>query len=150
MPGTLVELEQAVSVAEQAPSQESTCDRLRPGKELQGALRWLRRRLNAVDSCLIILKGLMPKLFTGCERTLAAFSAHLRVSPVLPELREIAAAHLHYLPAPSDFSPAVPVAVAQILQINTKRVLIRLQPFPLEIIIICCFLIVLPEKVYEK
>ena len=105
MPGTLVELEQAVSVAEQAPSQESVCDRLRPGKELQGALRWLRRRLNALNSCLITLKGLMPKSLVGCEPTLAAFSAHLRVSPVLPKLREIAAAHLHHLPAPIGFSP---------------------------------------------
>ncbi len=105
MPGTLVELEQAVSIAEQAPTREKACDELRPRKELQGTLRWLRRRLKAVDSCLIILKGLTSELFVGCEPTLAAFGTHLGVSPVLPELREIFAADLHYLPAPIGFSP---------------------------------------------
>lgn len=104
MPGTLVEIEEAVKTAEQAPSQERACDNLPLEKELQGALRWLRRRLKAVRACLITLKGLLPR-FADCAPTIPAFSACLGASPVLPELREIAAPYLKYLPAPIGFAP---------------------------------------------
>ena len=104
MPGTLVELEEAVKAAEQAPSQERACDNLRLEATLPGVLRWLRRRLKAVRCCLIVLKGLLPERFSDCAPTIPALSARLGFSPVLPELREIAAPHLRCLPAPIGFA----------------------------------------------
>ena len=108
IPGTLAEVEEAVRLVEQAPSQEKACDNLRPEKELQGVLRWLRRRLDVVRSCLIRLKGLFADRFADCAVTILAFSACLGVFPVLPKLREIAAPYLRYLPAPIGFSPRYP------------------------------------------
>ena len=105
MPGTLVEVEEAIMAVERASSQEAACANLRPGKELQGLLRWMRRRLGAVHLCLLLLKGLLPELFIGCEPTISVFSARLGLSPLLPALREIAASHLSSLPAPIGFSP---------------------------------------------
>jgi hypothetical protein len=103
--GTLIELEAVVLAAEQAPSREAAADGLRLDIELPGALRWMRRRVQAVYVALHLLKGLMPEHFASAWPTLLGFSACLGVESVLLALREIAAAHLSSLPPPLGFCP---------------------------------------------
>ncbi len=94
-----------VRVAEQAPSREAAADGLRLDIELPGALRWMRRRLQAVYVALHLLKGLMPELFAPAWPTLLGFGACLGVESVLLALRDVAAAHLPNLPPPLGFRP---------------------------------------------
>lgn len=100
LPGTLAEVETVVTTVEQASSLEAACDELRIDIELPGALRWVRRRVQAVHAALHTLKGLMPEHFEGCEITLLAFAACISVEVGLPVLREIAAVYLPLLPTP--------------------------------------------------
>jgi hypothetical protein len=101
--GTFVELESLLRQVEQAPSLAAACTDLRPEIELPGVLRWVRWRVQAVYSILIILKGLMPAVFQICEPTLQSFASQLGIDPVLPALRSIAAPWLHRLPPPLGF-----------------------------------------------
>ena len=103
--GTLEEVEAVVTVAERAASREAAADGLRPDIELPGALRWLRRRLQAVYAALHLLKGLMPEHFASSWPTLEGFRSCLGVAVVLLALREVAAAHLPNLPPPLGFRP---------------------------------------------
>lgn len=105
LPGTLLELEAVVTEAEQASSLEAACSRLRLDIELPGALRWVRRRVQAVRLILVTLKGLMPAYFRICEPTLRSFAHHLDSEPVLPVLRSIATPWLHSLPPPLGLRP---------------------------------------------
>ena len=77
----------------------------RPHVELPGAVRWLRRRVQAVAVMLALVRGLLPDQFLTVLPTLAAWRALLGVRWVLPALRAVAAAHLHRLPPPLGFSP---------------------------------------------
>ena len=94
-----------VRAAEQAPSREAAADGLRLDIELPGALRWMRRRLQAVYLSLHLLRGLMPEPFASVRPTLLGFRACLEVEAVLLALRDVAAAHLHNLPPPLGFRP---------------------------------------------
>ena len=94
-----------VRAVEQADSLEAACSDLRLDIELAGVLRWVRRRVQAVYASLILLKGLLPEWFQGCELTLGAFGQRLGLSGVLPALRPIAAPYLSSLPAPLGFAP---------------------------------------------
>ena len=105
LPGTLCEAETVVVEVEGASSLEAAADQSRLDIELPGAIRWTRRRVKAVHACLTILLGLLPELLVGCQPTLNAFSQWLQVDFTLPALREIAAAHLGYLPPPLGFNP---------------------------------------------
>ena len=105
LPGTLAELEDVVVQVEQGRNLEATCSHLRLEIELPGALRWVRRRVQAVYATLILLKGLMPVYFQACEPTLRSFACHLGVNPVLPALRSIAAPWLPSLPPPLGLRP---------------------------------------------
>lgn len=105
LPGTLAELEAVVAQVEQASSLEAACSHFRLDIELPGALRWTRRRVQAVHAILITLKGLMPAYFGICEPTLASFAHHLDSEPVLPVLRSIATPWLHSLPPPLGLRP---------------------------------------------
>ena len=105
LPGTLVELEAIVRQVEQARSLTAACAGLRLEIELPGVLRWVRRRVQAVQTILIILKGLMPGYFQTCEPTLRSFAHHLGIDPVLPALRSVAALYLQSLPTPLGFCP---------------------------------------------
>jgi hypothetical protein len=106
--GSLQEVEEAVVAVEQAPSQEAAADEVRTDIELPGALRWLRRRLKPVHAALVLLLGLLPDRFVGCQPTVSAFRQWLGVQPVLPVLREIAETHLIRLPPPLGFRPPRP------------------------------------------
>jgi hypothetical protein len=103
--GSLQEVEEVVVAAEQGASREAVADALRLDIELPGALRWMRRRLKAVHTALILILGLFPDLFMGCPPTLSAFRQHLGIVWVLPALREIAEAQLQQLPPPLGFRP---------------------------------------------
>jgi hypothetical protein len=105
LPGTFDELESLVLQVGQSPSLEAACADLRPEIDLPGVLRWARRRIQAVQAVLVILKGLMPAYFRPCEPTLRSFALHLGVEPVLPALRSIAAPYLQSLPTPLGFRP---------------------------------------------
>ena len=105
--GSLQEVEAVVVAAEQACSREAAADALRLDIELPGALRWIRRRLKAVHTALILIRGLFPDLLGGCPPTLNAFRQWLGVDWVLPVLREIAELQLARLPPPLGFQPPV-------------------------------------------
>jgi hypothetical protein len=104
--GTLAEVEAVVRAAEQAAGLEAACQELRLDIELPGALRWVRRRVQAVHASLHLLRGLLPALFApAAATTLTAFAQHLGAGQVLVALRQIAAAFLPRLPAPLGFLP---------------------------------------------
>ena len=103
--GTLAEVESVVRHVEQAESLEAACADLRLDIELPGVLRWVRRRVAAVQASLIVLKGLLPEYFSACEPTLGAFARCLDVDDVLVTLRQIAADFLHQLRSPLGFVP---------------------------------------------
>ena len=73
--------------------------------ELPGVVRWLRRRINAVQATLVLVRGLMPALFQNAAPTLSAFRTLLAVEWVLLTLRAVAAEHLQRLPPPLGFLP---------------------------------------------
>jgi hypothetical protein len=105
LPGTLVEIEAVVNTVERTGSLEAACSTLRVDIELPGALRWVRRRVQAVHTVLSVLIGLIPEHFSGCEPKLSSFANRLGVVNVLPLLRQIAAPFLHLLLAPLGFRP---------------------------------------------
>jgi hypothetical protein len=107
-PGALRELEQVVNEYEQVGYLELTA-RLVRGQDvlLPGAIRWTRRRINAVRAILVTLIGLMPERFMHCQPRLDSFRQALGVELVLPALREIAANHLASLPPPLGFAPHI-------------------------------------------
>jgi len=105
LPGTLAEVEAVVGAVEQAHGLEAACRDLRLEIELPGVLRWARRRVQAVQASLILLKGLLPELFADCEPTLGGFAQRLGRPAVLSALRQMAAPFLARLPAPLGFSP---------------------------------------------
>ena len=108
LPGTLEQVEVVALAVERAQSLEEAADHLRPEVELPGATRWTRRRVQRVHSALHVLRGLEPERCARWPARVAAWRARLGVAPVLPALRELAAIHLHALPAPLGFQPARP------------------------------------------
>jgi hypothetical protein len=128
MPGTLAEVQTVVEKAEATSSQEAIADAVRPDIELQGALRWMRRRLLPMREALTTIKGLFPLLFSCCAPTLGDMQAALqqalhddsrdvltddlrallqitlKPTTVLVALRAIAEPHLQQLPAPLGFA----------------------------------------------
>jgi hypothetical protein len=102
--GTLQTVEVAVMTAETAPSLVAAARILRPDIEEAGAVRWVRRRKDAVDDGLHRLRGLLPDLLTDCAPTLTACQTALGQTPLLPALREIAAPWLDQLPPPFGFA----------------------------------------------
>jgi hypothetical protein len=104
--GTLAEVEQVATAAEEAPSLWEAADRLRPDTwSKMAAVRWVRRRVRVVRTVLSAVVGLMPALFAGVEPTLAALRQVIGTAGVLVALRELAADHLHALPPPVGFCP---------------------------------------------
>jgi hypothetical protein len=81
--GILAEVEAAVPAAEQAPSREAACGELHLDIELPGALRWVGRRVQAVQAALHLLRGLLPERFGGCAPRLASFGERLGRDEVL-------------------------------------------------------------------
>lgn len=99
---TLAEIEQVVGAAEDA-GVEAAAVRMRPDIDLEGAVRWVRRRVRGVRAALVICLGLVPSLLAGIPPTLDGYRAALGVKAVLPAVRHRAADHLAVLPPPVGF-----------------------------------------------
>jgi len=96
---TLAKVEEVVDAVEgRTSSLETVAQRLRPDIELQGAVRWVRRRVVAVAVALVALKGLLPDVLTRVEPRLGDFRAALGVVLVLPAVRELAGPQLVFVP----------------------------------------------------
>lgn len=105
LPGTLEQVEDVIEEVEASPSQEDAVQRIRLDIFLPGALRWVRRRIVPIRSALTMLIELIPSMFSTCDPTLSSFRCALAVTPVLPELRELAEPFLQFLPSPLGFGP---------------------------------------------
>lgn len=111
MAGTLAELEEAVVTSEQAETQVQAADALRSptaGDEaltLEASTRWLRRRVRAVQACLLAVLGIYSERFAGIQASITAFRLQLGCDAVLVTLREIAEDRLVSLPPPLGFGP---------------------------------------------
>ena len=104
LPGSLSELEHVVAVAEQATSLEAAANTLRPDAiELPGAVRWVRRRVERVRQCLLLVIGLWPDRLSGCAATIGQVRERLGHDAVLMALRGLVACELEHLPAPLGF-----------------------------------------------
>lgn len=109
LPGVLADVEAAAAIVTSARSMEAAADTLR-GFEvtLPSALRWLRRRVRAVQEALDAVSRLVPPL------TALASGARLRIdpgqSPYLLELRRgLPPQCLYRLPAPLGFRSPGPL-----------------------------------------
>lgn len=71
LPSTVDEIEAVAVRVEAAPSVEAAAETLRPDVTLASAVRWVRRRLNAVRTFLRVLVTLSPML-VGCAPTAIA------------------------------------------------------------------------------
>ncbi len=109
--GSLCEVERVVVTVEEAKSLEDAADRLRCDIDLPGAIRWTRRRVQAVHGTLSTVRGLMPERLKGCAPTVGAFRQRLDTDSVLVTLRSLTAPHLAALPSPLGFCPRRPAAV---------------------------------------
>jgi hypothetical protein len=98
---TLEEVEQvARQVEETTGSFEQVAQQVRPDIELQGAVRWVRRRVMAVALALVTLKGLVPGVLADARPTLQGFREALGAQSVLPCLRGLAGAQVRRVPFP--------------------------------------------------
>jgi len=98
---TLAEVEQvARQVEETTGSFEQVAQQVRPDIELQGAVRWVRRRVMAVALALVTLKGLVPEVLEGAQPTLESFRRVLGLPSVLARLRGLAGAQVLRVPFP--------------------------------------------------
>jgi len=96
---TLADVEKVATAVEQrAASIETVAEELRPDIGVQGAVRWVRRRVAAVANALKALKGLLPDVFGSVEPTLGGVRAALGVVEVLPAVRESVGAQLKAMP----------------------------------------------------
>ena len=102
---TLAEVEQVVVVAERAPTVEQAAGQLRPDIEMQGAVRWVRRRLGPVRVALLAIVTLMAPSFGNVAPTIAGLQTALGSGPVLVRLRDVAGIQLRSLPPPLGLGP---------------------------------------------
>lgn len=102
---SLDEVEDAAAAVQGATSLEAAASALRPDIELPGAVKWTRRRVNAVRATLVTVVGLLPAVLAGVELTILSFRAALGVERVLLALRAVASGHLPQLPPPVGFGP---------------------------------------------
>ena len=73
LPGTLRELEEAVTYAEQSPSLMKAVAKARTDYvELPGAIRWLERRVKLVRAALRAVILSLPDELAGCRAELSA------------------------------------------------------------------------------
>jgi hypothetical protein len=103
--GTLAQVEQVVRAVERGPSVEQVAGKLVSVEvSLPAAVRWVRRRLNAVRAVLVALIGLYPGRFAGCLPTICSFGERLATECVLVALRQVGSDQLAHLPSPVGFA----------------------------------------------
>ena len=96
---TLIEVETVVDAVEQRESSiEAVAEELRADIALQGAVRWVRRRVVAVTLAMVALKGLVPDVLSGVGATQGEVRVALKVDAVLTAVRELAGAQVVRLP----------------------------------------------------
>lgn len=112
LPGTLRRLEEAVAVAEAAPSLTAAALFLRGGEPIgvEGARRWVGRRVRRVHRDLHIARGLRPDLLAGCPARMIPVRGRMRSLIALVRLRSALAGQLSALPSPLGFYPQGPGA----------------------------------------
>ena len=103
--GTLAEVEHAVELAEAAPSLVTAARDLRPElNDERSAVRWLRRRVQAVRSALTTLVTSLPELFGTAARIGSARERlWIKGSGLLARLRAMGEPILRRLRAPLGF-----------------------------------------------
>ena len=110
VPGTLQAIEAAVlqfdDAVEQGARVHQAAREVRPDIEVQGALRWIRRRRTWMQAAFALLMGCCPDALTQCESTLQAVRAALATPCMLLSMREIAASQLHHAAMPLGFALA--------------------------------------------
>ncbi|HMI83252.1 MAG TPA: hypothetical protein VK550_04110 [Polyangiaceae bacterium] len=102
---TLAEVEQVVVVAEMAPTVEQAARQLRPDIEMQGAVRWLGRRVRPVRVALLAIVTLVGPTLGNVAPTLTALRTAIGTEAGLVHLREVAGNQLRSLPPPLGFGP---------------------------------------------
>lgn len=106
LPGTLSTLEAVVNEAERASSLAAAAAVLRPGPVgLEGAARWVGRRVERVHHVLGVVRGMRPDLLAGCPPRLGAVRLRLRSATALAVLRAELDKQLSAVPAPLGFLP---------------------------------------------
>ena len=106
LPGTLVDLEAVVAVAERSGSLAEAANAVRRDAiHLPGAMRWVRRRVRLTHRVLRVVLGLWPDRLAGCAATVGALRVCLETETVLAVLRDRCAGQLQRLPAPLGFYP---------------------------------------------
>jgi len=102
-PSDLDDLERVATVVAASRSVEAAADVLRPDIALPSAVRWIRRRVIAVRTALVLLAGVLG---LGLEAaTLDAFRAAWHTDRALVTARTQAASHLAILPPPLGLGP---------------------------------------------
>jgi hypothetical protein len=106
--GTLASVEHVVATVEAEGGVSAAVDAVHPPDAeepvgLVGALRMIRRRVQAVRAALTAIVTLLPERFAGVPPTLAAFREALGGYAVLVQLRVLAERYLGALPAPLGF-----------------------------------------------
>lgn len=90
--GTLKDVEEVVLEVKKHPTMVSAAEAIRPDIGLQGALRWLQRRLNYVDNILNVTAGILsPVGFKDLLQLQELFNVNF----ILPHLREKLNHHLY-------------------------------------------------------
>jgi hypothetical protein len=102
--GTLRQIEEAAHAAERGDSLEATAEALRPDIDVQGALRWLRRRVRSFEEAVRAALGAVPAL-TAVATTPAEVAKALGVDvgDGLTRLRALVSARLPRLVVPFGF-----------------------------------------------
>ncbi len=102
LPGTLRRLEKVVAVAEAAPSLAPAAVCLCRGEAvgLEGARRWVRRRVRQVNRDLHIARRLRPDLLRGCPARMIPVRGRVRSLIALMRLPGVLAGQLPVLPPP--------------------------------------------------
>lgn len=100
LPSTVDAIEAVAVHVESAPSVEAAAESLRPDVPMASAVRWVRRRLNALRNFLRILVTLSPML-VGCAPTATA----VRKAIGSATLRSIAGERLSAIAPPLGLAP---------------------------------------------
>ena len=95
LPGTLETVEDVIIEVQKHPTLVSAAEHIRPDIELQGALRWVNRRIGYANTVLKAIAGLIPEIGF---KSLKQLQKKLNVNFALPCLRRILNNHLYALP----------------------------------------------------
>ena len=103
---TLAAIETVMDAVEQRESSlEAVAEKLRADIGVQGAVRWVRRRVVAVTLAMVALKGLRPDVLSGVGATQGEVRAALKVEAVLAAARALAGVQVAHLPPYVGFGP---------------------------------------------